>query len=267
MRRIVQFGCEESSLVGTVDEASGGVGILIVSGGNEVRSGAHRGMAMLAQRLADAGTPVFRFDRRGVGDSEGENAGWSTSAPDIAAALAAFRREQPQIERVIGFGNCDAATALLLLPHGCDAMILANPWLGDEHAPPPPAALRRHYWRRVRSPAAWRALLGGTLLRRLNGLSSVFLKTREEPLTLAVSAALRSRPATILLATGDRTAQVFAGNVRPPAQVAVAQLDTASHSFAGADVQLADAVIAAVRGLRDFRATEHPIAPGIVCSP
>src|SRR3546814_6776173 len=66
-------------------------GLLIVAGGNELRSGAHRGMAKLAARLARDGFPVFRFDRRGVGDSEGENGGFLSSGPDIAEAVAAFQ--------------------------------------------------------------------------------------------------------------------------------------------------------------------------------
>ncbi|MGE2778108.1 hypothetical protein ACQHM9_27125, partial [Escherichia coli] len=80
------------SLVATLDEADGSTGLLIVSGGNEIRSGAHRGMAMLAHRLAAAGIPVFRYDRRGVGDSTGDNKGFLSAEPDLIAAVAAFRR-------------------------------------------------------------------------------------------------------------------------------------------------------------------------------
>jgi hypothetical protein len=41
-------------------------------------------------------------------------------------------------------------------------------------------------------------------------------------------------PATILLATGDRTAQAFIAHCRP-ATIPVERLDSASHSFAGSD--------------------------------
>src|SRR3546814_4060218 len=77
-----------------------------------IRSGAHRGMAMLSQRIAAAGHPVFRFDRRGIGDSDGSNGGFETSGPDIAAAIAAFRAAAPHVARIAAFGNCDAASAL-----------------------------------------------------------------------------------------------------------------------------------------------------------
>ena len=145
MRGIVSFPCEGETLLGTLDAADGSTGVLIVSGGNEVRAGAHRAMAMLAEQLALRDVPVFRFDRRGVGDSGGENGGWESSAPDITAAAAAFRAEQPQLRRVVGFGNCDAATALALFGRaaGVEALVLANPWAGDDDPLPPPAAIRR----------------------------------------------------------------------------------------------------------------------------
>src|SRR3546814_18832077 len=75
---------------------------MIVSGGNEIRVGAHRGMALLAERLAAAGLPVFRFDRRGIGDSTGANDGYTSSGPDIAAAVRAFRAQVPHLSTLIG---------------------------------------------------------------------------------------------------------------------------------------------------------------------
>ena len=103
MRHQLTFLCEGAALAASFDDAPGTTGLLIVSGGNEVRSGAHRGMAMLAQRVAKAGHPVFRFDRRGIGDSEGPNGSYTSSGPDIAAAIAAFRKAleiYPQFDAV-----------------------------------------------------------------------------------------------------------------------------------------------------------------------
>ena len=117
-RRHLTFACEGATLLGTLDiaQASGSVGLLLVSGGNELRSGAWGGQAQLAARLADKGFPVFRYDRRGVGDSDGENPTFRHSGPDIAAALAAFRAAAPHVTQVVAFGNCDAAAALMLFP-------------------------------------------------------------------------------------------------------------------------------------------------------
>ena len=76
MKRLAHtFGCGSLSLAATLDTAPGGTGLLIVSGGNEIRSGAFGGQADMAPRIASAGFPVFRFDRRGIGDSDGENDG------------------------------------------------------------------------------------------------------------------------------------------------------------------------------------------------
>ena len=135
MRHQLNFDCEGAALAASLDDAPGSTGLLIVSGGNEIRSGAHRGMATLAQRVAAAGHPVFRFDRRGVGDSEGDNGGFESSGPDIAAAIAAFREESPQVSSIVAFGNCDAASALLLhQPLAIDGLIVANPWTYESDA-------------------------------------------------------------------------------------------------------------------------------------
>ncbi len=131
MRRMISFMCGAYQLVGTLDEGTSDVGLLIVSGGNEIRSGAFGGQSALAAHMANAGFSTFRYDRRGIGESEGQNEGFEASAEDIAAALAAFRQSAPQVKRVVAFGNCDAATALGLFHRGTpiDGLILANPWI------------------------------------------------------------------------------------------------------------------------------------------
>ncbi|WP_308223027.1 hypothetical protein [Sphingomonas sp. J344] len=145
MRRLTHFQCAGETLAATLDEAAGTTGLLIVSGGNEIRIGAHRGMAELGAIIAASGHPVFRYDRRGIGDSSGENNSFESTAQDICEAAAAFRREVPQLTRIVAFGNCDAASALILFHAGApiDALILTNPWTIEPGAdgndlPPPP---------------------------------------------------------------------------------------------------------------------------------
>ncbi|MBK6413590.1 hydrolase 1, exosortase A system-associated [Sphingopyxis sp.] len=250
MRHQLTFSCEGATLAATLDDAPGTTGLLIISGGNEIRSGAHRGMATLAQTIAETGHPVFRFDRRGIGDSEGENGGYESSAPDIAAAFAAFRRAAPQLTRIIAFGNCDAASALLLhQPLALDALILANPWTyenddseeTDEPALPPAAAIRARYLSRLTDPKSLLRLLKGEidvkkLARGLSALGRRAAPAAPDNLPARLNAALATLPcpATILLATSDRTAQAFVEKCHPGA-VPVERLDSASHSFTGND--------------------------------
>ncbi len=267
MRHPLSFSCGDAALAATLDEVPGTTGLLIVSGGNEIRSGAHRGMAILAQRVAAAGHPVFRFDRRGIGDSEGENGGYMASGPDIAAAIAAFRQAAPHVSRIVAFGNCDAASALLLhQPLAVDALILANPWTYDgdggdgeeagEPALPPASAIRARYLARLRDPKSLLRLVRGEidigkLLRGLSALKAPAAPAAADSLAARIEGAVAALevPATILLATGDRTAQAFVAHC-PAAldRVEIRRLNSPSHSFAGDDAEWLAARILEILG-------------------
>ena len=218
-RRHLEFDCAGDTLVGTLDEASGGTGLLIVTGGNETRAGAFSGQAALAARIAAAGPPVFRFDRRGCGDSEGENRGFRHSAEDIAAALAAFRAACPELQCVVGFGNCDAASALMLAGGaGFDGLVLSNPWTYDDDeaddAAPPPEAIRSRYIEKLKNPReVWRLLTGGVNLRKLaSGLRSA---AGSAPMSSGLAGDMElglagfAGPVRFLVAERDRTGQAF----------------------------------------------------------
>ena len=247
MREILTFPCEGFRLGGTVDTADKATGLLIVSGGNEIRIGAHRGMARLAQVIAAKGVPVFRFDRRGIGDSEGDNHGFQSSGPDIAAALVAFRAACPQLDHVVAFGNCDAATALVIHDPAVDGLVLANPWIIEPTDDlPPAAAIRDRYARRLRDPKAYLALLTGKLNIRAarDGLRKITSPAPTQPLANTMAQKLAHQPGTpttILLAKGDNTAIAFAHawssdlfkEARQRSDVTVITLDSTSHSFAG----------------------------------
>lgn len=236
-RRHLTFGCEGETLVGTLDKASGSTGLLLVSGGNEIRSGAFAGQARLAARLAAAGHPVFRFDRRGIGDSSGENAGFLGSGPDIAAALAAFKAEQTGLTRVVGFGNCDAASALMLhAGAGCDSLVLSNPWtIEDDDGAPPPAAIRARYAEKLRSRKELvRLATGKVSLGKLAGGISRALRPAPPPTSLAqdMRAGLTrfEGPVRLLIAERDRTAQAFLG-AWDAGDPRIARCPGASHAF------------------------------------
>lgn len=250
LRKLIAFPCAGDTLFATLDEAPGATGLLIVSGGNEIRIGAHRGMALLAQRVAaELGAPVLRYDRRGIGDSTGENHGFEASAEDIAAAAATFLAEAPGLRRIVAFGNCDAASALALFHQGAgmDALLLANPWVIEaKDELPPAAAIRARYAERLRDPKAWlRLISGGVNIGKLaKGLSKLSKNRSQESAGLAdrIAAALATSeiPVTLLLAKGDNTAIAFADAWKRPAfdparlRARVEQCDTDGHSFATA---------------------------------
>lgn len=252
MRRMIDFDCSSDRLVGTLDEANGETALLIVSGGNEIRSGAYAGQAAMAAHFAAKGYPVFRYDRRGIGDSEGTNGGFESSADDIAAAVATVRRALPHVRKLVAFGNCDAATALALFHSDIeiDALVLANPWTiettANEDAPTPPsaAAIRARYWARLKNPRSLLDLLSGKIdLGKLaGGLAKAAAKEAPSSLAarLADALATTSIATDILIAQKDTTALAFMGAwksslfepVRTIKSVSISSFDTASHSFA-----------------------------------
>jgi exosortase A-associated hydrolase 1 len=249
VRTPLSFPCNGATLAATLDHGTATTGLLIVSGGNEIRIGAHRGMAKLAGDIAAQGFPVFRFDRRGIGDSDGENGGFEGSGPDIAAAIAAFKAQCPHITRMVAFGNCDAASALVLhRPEGFDAVILANPWTIEpsETGTPPKAAIKSHYLNKLRDPKALLKLVtGGVNLRKLVGGLGAMTKT-EAPSSLALrlgeAMSTLPHPARIILAERDGTAVAFAAEwkldhfakARSRNDISLTTIDSSSHSFAEA---------------------------------
>ncbi len=253
------FACGSLTLAGSLDTAPGHTGLLIVSGGNEIRSGAFSGQAQLAASVARAGFPVFRFDRRGIGDSEGENRGFRASSKDIKAALDAFRAIAPDVERVVGFGNCDAASALMLSAgEGFDGLVLSNPWAikesGEgEAASPPPAAIRQRYAEKLRNPKEiGRLLSGGVDLRKL--ARGLLRSVQSEPAPTGLLDEIRAGLAgftgdtRFLLATADRTAQHFEA-LWDADDPRIARCEGAGHSYAETEHRqwLKDQVLAALR--------------------
>lgn len=246
MRHFLTFPCEGASLSATLDDASGRAGLLIVSGGNEIRIGAHRGMEKLAADLSARGFPVIRFDRRGIGDSDGDNGGFESSAPDLQAAVDAFRSACPQLDRIVAFGNCDAASALFLhKPKELSALVLSNIWVVEPTDDlPPTAAIKSHYLQRLKDPKAWVALFTGAInFRKLfSGLARLATPQAPSALSDRVAAAMAGGtiPAHILLAHKDGTALAFAeawdsapfAAARKSGLYRVTMLDSNAHSFA-----------------------------------
>ena len=262
MRRMIDFACEGANLIGTLDEAAGKTGLLIVSGGNEIRSGAFAGQSAMATHFAAMGHPVFRYDRRGIGDSEGENTGFEGSAADMEAALSAFRMAAPHLERITAFGNCDAASALALFHHDLPlhALLLANPWVIEDSAyndtaaneaptTPSAAAIRARYWNRIKNPRSLVDLVTGKIdLKKLaTGIAKASKSEAPSGLALRIANALHASklPAHILIAERDTTALAFLSAwrgkefaaARENEKITLQKINSSSHSFAGDSAQ------------------------------
>ncbi len=238
MRRLLTFECAGHRLAASADGALGPVGLMMVTGGTQTRAGSHRVFERLAAALAREGYPCFRFDRRGVGDSEGEDPGFRGSGPDIGAAASAFRAQSPGLERIVGLGLCDGGTALALFgaEAGLAGLILLNPWLVEAEADAPPAAaIRHHYRQRLLSASAWRRLLSGGISYRkaLAGLRRAAVPPPSD-LPSQVSSALRrsALPAEIILARGDATAIAAEAEWRAIGGAAPIFVESDSHTFA-----------------------------------
>lgn len=243
MRQWLNLSCEGVPLAAALDEAPGRSGLLIVSGGNETLSGSHGNMSALAARIAAAGHPVFRYDRRGVGDAAGENGGFETGGLDLAAAVAAFRAAAPGMSRVVGFGNCDGASTLALFGAdlGIDAFVLANPWVIENLGElPPAAAIKARYREKLLDPREWLRLIRGgvNIAKVFKGLRAVAAKGPSGGLAERMRTAITAspHPIHIVLARRDATALAFAdawGNQRAT-HVTTVEIESNSHSFAKA---------------------------------
>lgn len=254
MRQLTGFDCEGQWCSATLDSGANVTGLLIVGGGNEIRSGAHAGQARLAAAIAATGHPVFRYDRRGTGDSEGINQGFEGAAADLVAAVAAFRNAQPHVKHIVAFGNCDAA-ALLALHHreaAISRLVLANPWVietdaSDNQGAPPASAIRSRYLARLRNPRTLIDLLAGRIDfgKLWRGMRRAVQPAIQTALAKRIADSLCAGdvPVTILLASKDMTACAFAeawasplfADLRHRGNAPLRQIDSASHSFAGID--------------------------------
>ena len=178
--------------------------------------------------------------------------------PDIAAALAAFRKASPALRQVAGFGNCDAASALMLAGGaGFDALVLANPWtIESDDGVPPPQAVRERYTAKLRNPKElWRLLTGKVSLTKLAAGIRQALRPAPAPSGLAeeIAAGLArfGGRATILLAGRDRTAQAFE-SAWNSADTRLRRCPGASHAFAEAEARdwLFERIVEALESLR-----------------
>ncbi len=252
MIRPLAIPCEGASLAATLHPGNGPLGALIVSGGVQTRAGPHRLFTALAEALSASGLPALRFDRRGVGDSDGDDTGFLGSAEDIAAAAAALRQEGAA-PSMLGIGLCDGAAALALF--GADAgvqrLVLLNPWSFDGNVAEMPATAQRdRTLKRLFNPRNWlRALSGGVDIA--GAVRTLFAKSAQaaqtglaERLVTAINAF--PGPVLVPLSRGDATAEAFAALLPSlGSHVQPVWLEDADHTLTRPEAR--QAFIAAIR--------------------
>lgn len=159
------FDCQGDRLIGVacVPPKPPTTGVLIIVGGPQYRAGSHRQFTLLARALADDGVASFRFDYRGVGDSEGEMRDFEFIDADVRAAIDAFQRLVPEVTRIVIWGLCGAADAALYYGHTdprVKRMILLNPWAHTESGAAQ-ARLKHYYLERLTQKSFWLKLFSG----------------------------------------------------------------------------------------------------------
>lgn len=141
---------------------SSNTAILIVpAGGPQYRVGCARQIILWSRRLADEGYPVLRFDYRGFGDSAGEFQGFENIDSDIRSAVDCLKLELPELENIILWGECNAASALMMYAwqdERVKAMILQNPWVRNETTQAR-TYIKHYYLMRLMQKSFWLKLL------------------------------------------------------------------------------------------------------------
>lgn len=159
------FDCQGEQLLGILHrpKKAAAIGILIVVGGPQYRVGSHRQFILLARSLAKSGFPALRFDYRAMGDGEGTNIDFENVDTDIAVAIEQFYQRVPDLQGVVIWGLCDAASAALFYAYKdprVKGLVLLNPWVRTESGEAK-AYIKHYYLARLLSGDFWKKLLSG----------------------------------------------------------------------------------------------------------
>lgn len=165
LEQALTFRCADACLLGILHRGaeSADTGVVVVVGGPQYRVGSHRQFVLLARYLARNGLPVLRFDHRGMGDSENDFVSFENIDADINSAINAFCKAIPELQRIVIWGLCDAASAAMFYAHQDPrvvGLVLLNPWMRTE-ATQAKTYLRHYYISHLKEPQFWRSIFGG----------------------------------------------------------------------------------------------------------
>lgn len=264
----VVFLCQRDDLIGIIHQPEDpvAIGVLVVVGGPQYRVGSHRQFVLLARMLAGNGVPVMRFDYRGMGDSSGTVRSFSDVDNDIKSAIDIFYQNTPNLDGVVIWGLCDAASAASFYAYQDERMkglILLNPWVYTEQGAAK-TYLRHYYLQRICNLDFWRKVFSFQFNYRqsFSSLISIFsdllkpsvkkIKSSESrslvlvdsglPLPVRVRECLQrfKSPILFILSGNDLTADEFRDvvksdeywqNLLEASGVSIVELSEADHTF------------------------------------
>jgi exosortase A-associated hydrolase 1 len=242
-QRALRFACNGSSLVGVVDVPERPLerGLLVLADSEQYRVGSHRQFTLLSRMLAQRGVPVLRWDRRGMGDSEGEPHAFDAIEEDIRAAMKEFFIQVPEMKEVVILGLGDAALAAALyapLDTRVCGLLLLNPLPGRSLDAAEP--LRHHYLARLGEVSFWKRvargevdLAGGAAALRRSWRQAA--RTRRNALPRRIADSLSGFAGHLLIVLGgeDLAARHFARVLaRHHPGFRCAEVAQADHAFA-----------------------------------
>ena len=225
-QRALRFQCQGEWLYGvaSLPAQPNKRGVIIVVGGPQYRVGSHRQFTLLARELAMQGTPVLRFDYRGMGDSAGAPQPFDDIDDDLRAAIEHFTGDNYGVSEVVLWGLCDGASAALFyapLDARVTGVVLANPWARSTEGIAR-TTLKHYYRRRLLELTFWQKMFLGHFDagKALASLARLVGEATAAPVPVSCAAPpLRQRMRTgladfkgkvLLLTSGiDLTAQEF----------------------------------------------------------
>jgi uncharacterized protein len=257
--RALRLNVANKALIGLISQPLQGAaraGLVLLVGGPQVRTGAHRLFTRLARQLAVHGVASVRLDLRGMGDSPHGPRDFQNVDAEIQAAAAALRALPGGCGPLVLLGLCDGASAALLHVHRgnvaqAQGLALINPWVDDAQAVAR-ARVTHHYLERLTSPAFWlRALRGGVRSQALREAWQTWRHAQQPasaapPLSAQLAQALlgwpqAQRPLLLLLSGADATAQSFSQFLNALPLPPAAREGLVQHPLPGADHTLSTA--------------------------
>ena len=229
----------------TTGDSHPGAAVLLISGSGPIDrdSNAKRiqiaVMSQIAAHLADAGITSLRYDKRGIGESEGEyrSTGLHDNIDDARAALAALRaRPEVDVNRVFVVGHSEGAliaSALAADPDLAGVVLLAGAaengkevlrWQARQIAPtlPKPVQLLMKLLRQdiARSQARKLERIEASTddVIRIQGIK-INAKWHREFMAFDPSQALRRATVPVLAITGSKDIQVNPADVSSMEQI------------------------------------------------